>query len=607
MKRCRSVCQGAKEEDCTDPCTFVGKTYCRLSSKYKMEPPGCEVVPKATRGIVTQNVPAQMRSILKNTPSLTKPQATKPRVTKPQVTRAKTRKRVSIVLPEPEKATKSKTLKRGSKIRSKLVSNLGSKSPSNRLVRSWTQKNLAARTIQTFMKKTEGRRKALFYGTICSDAGACIALGKEKQPLLDFFKFNTFEYAKQFTSIGKESYNGFLKEITYEREGYTAHAILKSSARDGSDSLAYEYLVGQYLNDVGKRFPGFVETYGLYHYPNTKERDDMKTKDTLIRKLNPVDPQNIRTVCRKAKTICTLIQHIQHARTFVDHYEEDYFRDHDSPYVHYQIFFTLHHLRTVFTHYDLHRNNVLLYEPVVGKYIQYHYHLPGKVIRYKSRYLVKIIDYGRCFFPGALDYYKKVCEEKACDPMCGFKKGFSTFYQDRRTEIVFGGVTSLYKNESSDLQFLYYCKDHLAHLQKTVDPEYTQILDDTLYNQGISTQRGQRGTMEDLQHDSKIRNVTDAYRRWESYLETRTKSNDEDHASMTCLGDLHVYVDKDLEYVPMSETQPATQPATQPDKQSEPNVEPYAEANLVTQPKPKPKSKTKTRSRSKAIVQGIRI
>jgi len=577
MKRCVSICQGMKEEDCTEPCTFVGKKYCRLSTQYKMDPPGCEVTKK--EGKVkpkTQTKPA------------TKPVANRVMepVAEPSIepksrpkTRAKTKKRVSIVLPE-------------SKLNSGRMS-------VPRLARPWTLKNSAARTIQTFMKRTEGKRKALFYGTICSDSGACIALGKEKQKLLDFFKFDTFENAKEFKSIGGTSVNGFLKEITYEREGYTAHAILKSSSRDGSDSLAYEYLVGQFINQVGKRFPGFVETYGLYHYPNTELRDTMKTKDTLVKKLIPFDPQNIRDVCRKAKNICTLIQHIQRARSFFDHYEDDSFRDHESAYVYYQVFFTLHQLRTEFTHYDLHRNNVLLYEPVVGKYIQYHYHLPDRIIRYKSKYLVKIIDYGRSFFPGALDYHQRVCAEKACDPLCGLRKGFSTFHEDRRYEIVSGGMNTLYKNESHDLIFLHDSKGHLDYLQKPIDPEYRQILEDTLYNQGISTRMGQWGTMEDLKHDTKIRNVTDAYQRWEKYILKRGQMNDADHDGLECLGDLHVYPDRDLEYVPYDPLNPVYV------------AEPYVPNVPKTKTKPKSRARSKSKAKSKtnviASVQGIRI
>ena len=121
MKRCVSICQGMKEEDCTEPCTFVGKKYCRLSTQYKMDPPGCEVIKK--EGKVK---PDPMKPVIE------------PKVSKPK-TRAKTKKRVSIVLPE---RSKSKPGSRSAPL----------------LVRSWTHKNFAARTIQSFMKRTEGKR-----------------------------------------------------------------------------------------------------------------------------------------------------------------------------------------------------------------------------------------------------------------------------------------------------------------------------------------------------------------------------------------------------------------------------------------------------------------
>lgn len=54
-------------------------------------------------------------------------------------------------------------------------------------------------------------------------------------------------------------------------------------------------------------------------------------------------------------------------------------------------------LANTFTHYDLHPSNVLLCEPVLGKY--YKYILNDRtVVEFKSKYIVKIIDYGRSFF-----------------------------------------------------------------------------------------------------------------------------------------------------------------------------------------------------------------
>lgn len=417
----------------------------------------------------------------------------------------------------------------------------------------------SAFTIQTFMKKTEGKRKALFYGTICSDSGVCLALGKERQNILNFFKFETFENAKPpYKKIGEESVNGFVKELKYEREGYSSYALLKSSVKPKSDNLAYEYLVGKYLNDVSKRFPTFIETYGLYHYPSVKERNEMKEKGTLSKRLIPLDPNDLKNVCIKSGNLCILIQYLNNTMTLYKHFKSTFFQEHFSAHVFYQIYFTLHHLRKEFTHYDLHQNNIMLYEPVDGKYIQYHYHVKNKIVSYKSKYIVKIIDYGRSFFKDSPAYYHKVCTEARCVPLCGLNKGFSSFHSPHPTlgrhgERVYGHANALYKNESYDLKTLYFLYDELKNKQgNTLDADYMKILKDTIYMKELSYY-SQPGTIEDLGKSDKIHNVSDAYERWEEYIThpDRVQANENDFSYSMPIGELHIYTDgRDLEYIP---------------------------------------------------------
>ena len=107
-------------------------------------------------------------------------------------------------------------------------------------VKAFTKKR-ARKTIGTFMKKTEYKRKSMFLQAICSDSGVCIAFGKERKKILDFFNgFSKFDYLKSVKAIGGVSENGFIKELEYEREGYKAHAILKSSRKKSADNLMYE-------------------------------------------------------------------------------------------------------------------------------------------------------------------------------------------------------------------------------------------------------------------------------------------------------------------------------------------------------------------------------
>ena len=130
-------------------------------------------------------------------------------------------------------------------------------------VKAFTRKR-AQKTVGKFMKKTEFKRKSKFLQAICSDSGVCIAFGKERKKIFDFFDgFTKFDYLKSIKAIGAVSANGFVKELEYEREGYIAHAILKSSKEKDADNLMYEYLIGASINVVLlKFFPCFIETYG---------------------------------------------------------------------------------------------------------------------------------------------------------------------------------------------------------------------------------------------------------------------------------------------------------------------------------------------------------
>jgi hypothetical protein len=121
---------------------------------------------------------------------------------------------------------------------------------------------------KTGVKKLATKIRSSFLQSVCPDSGACISLGKERKKILDFFNgFTKFEYLTNVQSIGKASSNGFVKELEYERDGYRAHAILKSSKTKDADNLMYEYFVGYIINRVYLNWsPCFIETYGRYKY-----------------------------------------------------------------------------------------------------------------------------------------------------------------------------------------------------------------------------------------------------------------------------------------------------------------------------------------------------
>jgi hypothetical protein len=192
-------------------------------------------------------------------------------------------------------------------------------------------------TSKRLMKKNKKslRRRRLFRGgvdesidttTILNkypDTGACFALGNEtdKNAIKAYFGLATmdcFSYAKSAESVGGEGTNGFVTKIKFEKEGTSAHAILKSSYRSADSitirrirkgiaknmpnvtkfpgNLMYEYEVGLFVNDQNKIFPCFIETYGLLNYSLDKytaleknRKEKIKDSSGLLEQINKLN------------------------------------------------------------------------------------------------------------------------------------------------------------------------------------------------------------------------------------------------------------------------------------------------------------------------------
>lgn len=403
-------------------------------------------------------------------------------------------------------------------------------------------KTKSENAIRTFMKQTTVKRKAHFLKTLCADSGACFAFGTEVERLMSFFEFHTFKYAFALRNLGNVSANGFVKEVAYDREGYKAYAALKSSIKASSDNLAYEYLVGEFINTQSKRFPCFIDTYGLFKYASVAEQLNVKTNHPDLSGLVPINPTQYNVVCQDSELIGLLVQHVPHARSMLSLIKTD-FLAYEALYAYYQIYFTLHQLRHTFTHYDLHSENVLLYEPTAGGYIQYHFHLPTENVVFKSKYMVKIIDYGRSFFPGAHNYHTNLCQTFECIPNCGATKGLGWMNHRPATKKRYF-INSLHKNESHDLRLLYHCSvqfdddekdDFLYHF-----PEATPMFN--VFEQVRCVDF--YGTPENIHHQpNKINNISDAELRFRHLVQQNVQNNDARYAGSNKIGELHIYTD----------------------------------------------------------------
>ena len=323
------------------------------------------------------------------------------------------------------------------------------------------------------MKKTGSKRKAEFLKVICSDSGVCIAFGKETKKIFDFFKgFTQFDYLSGIKAIGTVSVNGFVKELEYTHKGYVAHAVLKSSRDKDSDNLMYEYFAGLLINFMLIHLPCFVETYGHYEYKTNRDRETFQREKSGFRDLSKIltlhKPSEIQysRSCENSINQCILIQHIKGAQSIGDKVykgvpDHDFVMN-DLLYVLYQIYISLAWKRNVFTHYDLHPDNVILYKPVDGKYIQFHYHLSDTVaLSFKSQYVTKMIDYGKSFVnlsgsPNSETYHTELCNTNECnvDPEeCGDESGYGWLHYDSLTADNYY-ISSRVNNQSHDLRLL---------------------------------------------------------------------------------------------------------------------------------------------------------
>jgi len=459
-------------------------------------------------------------------------------------------------------------------------SNKSSKQSTRKSARLSARKSLdsktaaATRKIQTFMKSHRHKIRAQFLNTICSDSGVCITFGKEINTIKKHFNgFATFDYVSKIKRIGKPSNSGFVNEITYENAGYKSHAILKSSMRKDGDNLYFEYLVGKYINKLNLRFPCFLETYGCLVYHNEddwKNMMDPSPKMDLKKIMHPFPENGFGISCKESKHIALLIQHINSAHSLDDMTNYARFNDNELVYSLFQIYMTLSCLVEKYTHFDLHTNNILVYEPVQNKYIEYHYHTKDGEVSFKSKYITKIIDYGRCFFKdnhtttgSSKKIMEKICASKDCDEKvynkdtrqyetydCGNSSGYAWMNKprddDELKELYY--ISSSIRNMSHDLRALHLLKSKFSKYKKSLQREcLMNLLNKVNYCKELYDHDDCFGTIENTKSGlpKKINNVIDAHDALLELVKDKTliHENEENYSYYEKLGDLHVYYD----------------------------------------------------------------
>jgi len=559
IKKCISPCRGAILEKCKQPfCNYINKTrkYCTLNRKrylLKKDERGCNIYPKAVKSkkkgaiLISKSIKAKL--IEKLNQAKERVLSKKLRAIGKKHAKKTIKKRVAPVV---------KVSRISMPIKAKLVKKLNQAKERvlSRKLQTLRKKH-AEKTIKKFMLDPTVREKstAIFLHSICSDSGVCIAFGQEAMKIKKFFNnFTDFNYLKgNIERIGKPSKNGFLYELTYMRQGYNAYAILKSTMRYDRDNLMYEYFVGNAVNTFAKQVPCFVETYGLFEYPSDADWKVLKTaspdKENVIKnKLTLIPAPNFSNLdkgCSKSKYQCILIQHLKDVTdlgTILRKNKND-FANKELISVLYIIYFSLHVLSDRFTHYDLHLGNVLLYTPSKNGYINYVFHeqRSERVVKFKSRFIPKIIDYGRCFY--SLDVnnnsgklYDKLCTLPECNPKCGDNQGFNWLSGNNLHYI-----NSRAKNESHDLILLNNIKSGVIRPSYKATKPIKQLFTRVVYTREFGTEENVNSGL-----PTKINNISDAFTALSDMVFTEQPALSDglfpavEYAS---LGELHVYSD----------------------------------------------------------------
>lgn len=429
-------------------------------------------------------------------------------------------------------------------------------------------KSLAFKKIQKFMINNRFKIKSNFLQSVCSDSGMCLVFGTKTTEIKNFFNnYINFDFAKSpLKRIGNISDNGFVNEITYKREKYVSNSIIKSSINKNSDNLFYEYLCGIVVNKWNKVFPCFLETYGLFAYKDeiswSKVKDNNTTSISVFNKsVDLLCGDNIsvnselfnkvlKNSCDNSKYIAIMIQHLKDVVSLndliINQEDKHYFFNNELILLLFQVYYPLHILKNNYTHYDLHLDNVLIYQPNRNGYIEYNYVLlNGNTIRFKSKYIVKIIDYGRSFFDDDTNEHlkskyirKKICNETSCKPYCGSNVGYSWLNLSGALRNQYY-IYSMISNKSHDLRLLKILKDmsKIYKINKNIYSIYS-FLNKVKYNTHYGTPVAKIN-----KYPTTISDVTDAFKGLSELIDNDEyqENNNNNYLNIIKLGDLYIY------------------------------------------------------------------
>jgi len=306
-------------------------------------------------------------------------------------------------------------------------------------------------------------------------------------------KYNNFNNLQLIETpmkkMGNASANGFIFKIKFRNNRGTFDTILKTSIQKSSDNNYYEYIVGNCINKFKEYYPNFVYTFNYLNLSESLKYILYSSQsysnlpkfiaDANIKNININELQNYFNIgkgCENNNRASVLIEFIPNSlsinelmtnRNFIS---SDFNINIELFNILFQIYATLSGLKEVYTHYDLHLQNIMFIEIPDGKKIQIEYKI-DKIYTIYTSYIPVILDYGRSFVDCLkIDntIYSKIFAEVICNnPKCNSLKHPQCSSRDVGVVIDkdatdnyskqedFYNINLRNKNESFDLRYLH--------------------------------------------------------------------------------------------------------------------------------------------------------
>ena len=240
---------------------------------------------------------------------------------------------------------------------------------------------------------------------------------------MKYENFRNFNRIVKFILYGRGGFNGFIYTINYIIDhSNNFDIIMKTSNGDNADNVFYEYNIGLCINAIKKYFPNFIYTFLFFNLKtelfnilvpenqDRKEWDDIECfKANIMNIKKSSDPYTITrdeyiNACKNSTGASTLIEkipngikieallnHVDFCGTPASHeiYNYNLFS------ILFQIYASISSLKKVYTHYDLHEDNIMfVYLPEITKI---RYKINKDTFTILTNFIPVIIDYGRSF------------------------------------------------------------------------------------------------------------------------------------------------------------------------------------------------------------------